>query len=386
VCAEFESMTARRLASIDKLRGTAVLAVVISHLPFSNVLSPSAPDAAGAHSALPRAVTDITDFGSYGVHLFLVISGFCIHLPAARGQALGVGAFWFRRMRRLYPPYLAAVMFSVAGLFAYHGLIRGQLYSVHGALGFPTLERLTVDLGSLLLQFQNITGAGARIGNSPLWTLALEEQLYVLYFALLALRARFGWPVTLVVVLSVTLLSRASVLVGAPSFVLDLGPARWIEWTLGALAAEAYASTSRVVPRWLSSPWALATAVAVLVMTLTLSRAAAKLGGDAAAGIVFFVIVHMFTQGEQSWSRERSCRWLTRLGLISYSIYLTHSPALFAAKQIGLRLGWDVGPMLGLRLLVVMLTGWVFYKAVEQHFLVRQQPVHSDAVEPAACR
>ena len=51
-------------------------------------------------------------FGYIGVFLFFVISGFCIHLQWARARAneqepqIRFGAFWKRRIRRLYPPYL----------------------------------------------------------------------------------------------------------------------------------------------------------------------------------------------------------------------------------------------------------------------------------------
>ena len=82
------------------------------------------------------------------------------------------------------PSYLAAILLSLTGLFLYHGVIRHQL-SMPQAFGYSNRNLFATDLGSLAFQLQNITGAGRRIGNSPLWTLALEEQLYLLYFPLL---------------------------------------------------------------------------------------------------------------------------------------------------------------------------------------------------------
>src|SRR6476660_9088344 len=103
-----EAWSGGRLTSIDALRGFAALGVVLYH-------------AVGrADLALPRGllqwpgffVHSLTGFGYVGVFLFFVISGFCIHLQWARARAAGrqsqieFGAFWKRRLRRLYPPYV----------------------------------------------------------------------------------------------------------------------------------------------------------------------------------------------------------------------------------------------------------------------------------------
>src|SRR5437868_13060771 len=99
----------RRLMSIDALRGIAALAVLLSHVPHLGELGPRA--AAWLFCPL--------DYGSRGVPLCLIISGFCIHLSVARQAAKGQGlscdwaGFWRRRFRRLFPPYLAAILFSL---------------------------------------------------------------------------------------------------------------------------------------------------------------------------------------------------------------------------------------------------------------------------------
>src|SRR5688500_1389308 len=91
---------ARRLTSIDALRGIAALAVVLTHIPREH---------RGRIDGTFFAFLPI-DFGTLGVPLFLVISGFCIHLAVARraleGHSASVdwAAFWKRRFYRLYPP------------------------------------------------------------------------------------------------------------------------------------------------------------------------------------------------------------------------------------------------------------------------------------------
>src|ERR1041385_7839395 len=102
----------RRLRGIDALRGAAALGVVLYHaveqgqkvLP-NNVLQYPI-----------RTVQFASSFGYIGVFLFFVISGFCIHLQWARAKAAGTEpeihftSFWKRRIRRLYPPYIIALL------------------------------------------------------------------------------------------------------------------------------------------------------------------------------------------------------------------------------------------------------------------------------------
>src|ERR1044071_1569458 len=102
----------KRLRGIDALRGAAALGVVVYHAVVQ-----------GPH-VLPnnvlqypiRLVQSVSSFGYIGVFLFFVISGFCIHLQWARTKAAGsepqirFTAFWKRRIRRLYPPYMIALL------------------------------------------------------------------------------------------------------------------------------------------------------------------------------------------------------------------------------------------------------------------------------------
>ena len=105
-------MLPTRLRGIDALRGMAALGVVLYHaveqgqkvLPQNLFQYPI------------RAVQFASSFGYIGVFLFFVISGFCIHLQWAKAKAAGTepeirfGAFWKRRLRRLYPPYIIALL------------------------------------------------------------------------------------------------------------------------------------------------------------------------------------------------------------------------------------------------------------------------------------
>lgn len=371
---------ADRLVAIDVLRGIAALAVLLTHLPFSLNLAPVRAEELIRPDAVPDPIVAVTEFGRFGVNLFLVISGFCIHLRWARAGDLRAGsdflAFWRRRLVRLYPPYLVALLATVGGLVAAFGLL-GHPTTIAGLFGYPSLGDLALDLALLVLLLQNFTGASYGVGNGSFWTLALEEQLYLLYFPFLWLRRRAGWTTTLLIAIAVTVAWRAVPLaVGGvfPEWLL-LGPSRWIEWVLGALAVEAYFGRVHL-PWWCSSPVAagalLSLAVAANTRGVSAAAPAVTLASDALFGLAFFVLVNWLGAVERAGSLSRGpvIRWLRWTGLVSYSLYLTHTPVVVAAKQVALRagvapVGAGVLVILAVRAVAAIAIAAVFHRYVE---------------------
>jgi peptidoglycan/LPS O-acetylase OafA/YrhL len=374
-----------RLASIDVLRGLAVLAVIVSHLPYSNALS-STPDTLGLHAALPGSVTQWTQFGQYGVHLFLVLSGFCIHLRWVRSATpdaqIDFWPFWKRRLRRLYPPYFVALIATLFALFVFHGVLGGTWHGgVAAAFGYGSSQLLALDLALLVLLLHNVNGAADRVGNGPFWSLALEEQLYLLYFPLIALRKRFGWSVTF----AVTLATSAAWRVGTGGLTPEikwslLGPARWFEWMLGALAVEAHYGRVKV-PGWVRHPAHL-TVAAVAAIASDPPRhwfpgSHTSMFTDLLFGWFFFALVHTVTQSARAEAAARSnavLRALVSVGVASYSLYLTHQPTLVVAKWLALKLHLPVGLVLVLRLTLAMAVGYAFHYLVERRFIDASRP------------
>lgn len=386
-----EAIGSRRLLAIDALRGVAVLAVFVSHLPFSMNSVPTAQHGAVPESVLPERVVALLDHGRFGVHLFLVISGFCIHMAWARRKddaaAVSFVAFWKRRLHRLYPPYLAAMILSIAGLYVLHSVLGGAGGSIANRIGYSSTGQLAIDLALLLLLAQNLNGASHRLGNGPFWTLALEEQLYALYFPLLALRRRFGWTATLTVVLTTTLVWRTlATFVFAGSLqetLLVVGPSRWFEWTLGALAVEAY--LGRVtLPAWCRNGTAGTVLLAVAVAAFDAPRFGVPTSlvtpfGDALFGVGLFVLVNYtchvrWGEGARSSLASRFFAWV---GTFSYSLYLTHQLVIVAAKQAALKLGLGPTGVLIARMILPMAAAWLFFQIVERRFLNSSRPAGS---------
>lgn len=387
-----------RLASVDALRGIAVLAVMLSHLPFS--LRGLAKSVSKDVETYPGPLlTAVSRYGAYGVHLFLVISGFCIHmawsrrteLPDASNQ-LAFIPFWRRRLTRLYPPYVVAVAGSLAALAGINLILGASHDGIGGLFGYPSTLALVVDCLVLLLLLQNLTGASQRVGNGPFWSLALEEQLYLLYFLLLRLRRRSGWPLALALVWVVTLAWRAVgqlvVPVGWGSAWMSVGPALWGCWALGALAVEAHHGRVKL-PTWFSHRSVVGGAFAIAIACdLPIEgpgyRFVNAISADLAFGVASFLLVHAAVSRDSWWAEgvSSAASWarhgrnlLIRLGAVSYSVYLTHGVVFKVSKQLLMTL--HLPPLLVLvgRFLSGLVVGVLFFVLIERRFIARARQV-----------
>ncbi|MCE7872634.1 acyltransferase, partial [bacterium CPR1] len=183
-------------------------------------------------------------------------------------------------------------------------------------------------------------------GNIVFWTLALEEQLYLLYSPFLWLRKRLSLTGVVAVVLGVTLFFRAIAVYGLQARTpmwstpveflgalsaqggaawLTLGPARWFEWVLGAALAERYFQGRLRFSRWvgLASLVALAAALAG-----QWSRPGWVLT-DPCWGVFYLgVCAWTLTREPERLSSLLFWRAASQVGLYSYSLYLVHVPVL----------------------------------------------------------
>lgn len=346
---ESASDSRRRLVSIDLLRGLAILAVLAIHMPH---------DAPGGFRNNPWFfVSLLMDYGYMGVHLFVVLSGFCIHRRAALTRSeTGVWeidgwSFWKRRFWRLYPPYVVAIIASLAAAAWFHS-------------GF-TIDRASIvqDVCFHLLMLHNLTASFATsLGNGALWSLGMEEQLYLLYFLILFL-LRTSTYRRLLLIAGVSTLAWRFLSPDVPY--LDLGfvvvgkwylwPLMfWIHWTLGALAVDAWCGNV-TLPRWTRSSAVL---VALLGCGIIANRNAMELVGrtglvessawirwyvhtpqlstvgELVMAVAFFVMVNVAIDHEDRWLvRNVVCRSIAWLGKISYSVYLIHIPVMNILKQ-----------------------------------------------------
>ena len=324
----------KHLAFLDGTRGVAIIMVVLFHI-LSKVYGFdmnwkgwfrdfSAP--ASFFAFLPVGFG-----GAAGVAIFFVVSGFCIHLSFQR-QGSGWGHFFTRRFFRIYPAYLAALVFSLALAMAQSGLdfqaanFWARLES--GDWGWQFLTHLFL--------VHNATPATVSALNGSFWTLGIEAQLYLLYPLLLGLAARLGWRRTMFLLGGGEVLIRTlwgavetaggeHTLTGQVAWLLAYSPLGfWFSWSLGAMLAEAYLH-NRPLPFLKTPPvWWLGLAAAVYffkplnhLQFLLFAVMAAALISRMLNGTGFAMKVPAF-----------SLSWLQKIGLWSYSLYLVHYPLL----------------------------------------------------------
>jgi peptidoglycan/LPS O-acetylase OafA/YrhL len=304
------------LRRIDVLRGVAILMVFLlhwyghsvgtDHLPWKGLVL----DFASAPT-LSFYLFYPLSFGWFGVPLFFVISGFCIHASTLNAGQLRIGTFVGRRFWRIYPPYLAALFLAVAltGTNVSSGNGRAQLWS-H------------------LLLIHNFSPAWIFALNGVFWSIAVEVQLYVLYPLLWKLRSRWGIAGALKFTLVLSIASRIIAAVFLTEWDKELSGTvwtfptmLWFDWTLGAFLAERFLGGSRAFSPSRSLRWI----VLALVVLSTFSKTTAIFAFSLAS--FFFALVC-----ESYLRRERDVNWLERclvpVGLCSYSLYLLHYPLI----------------------------------------------------------
>ena len=333
---------------IDGLRAVAVAAVVIYH-----------------------AVPGLLPGGFVGVDVFFVISGYLITglLAAewARSGRIDLVAFYARRARRLLPALLVLVL-GVMGLLA---LLLGRHPSLLQDTGQSALASLLF-LANFHFQ-DHLVGYFAPDAHAMpllhLWSLAVEEQFYIVYPLLLMVLLRFvpgGVGRRIAVLALLSLLLAQFWLRYQPNLAFHQMPARFWELAAGALVALSVAPAApRQWDRWLL-PAGMLLVIAASVGTGWLGDFPGIAALPAVAGSALVLAgVHRGAAGGATAALLRSAP-LVGLGWVSYSLYLWHWPLLVIDAQLRIdppSAAWRL--LLCLLALVLACLSWRF---VEQPF------------------
>lgn len=325
---------------IDGLRAIAVGAVVLYHAGL--------PGIGGGYA---------------GVDVFFVLSGYLIGAILMDGMAQGRFSllhFYERRARRLLPA-LAVVVLVTTLLSA--ALMRSGPFEDYAESLFAT-ALFAANL--YFLRKEDYFGPAAE--EMPLlhmWSLAVEEQFYIVFplllWALWRWRHAALWPVLAgLSALSLLAAMVATQIAPQANFYLPTGRA----WEL--LAGVAVAWHLHRHPRGYR-PWAAWAGLFLIAGSLVLIDANRPWPGAWTIPVVTgTVLVLLYADPLRGAGRLLSAAPLVGLGLISYSVYLWHWPLMALART-----AWASPPALWVMLALAalsVLSGWASWRFVERPF------------------
>ena len=181
-----------RYQYVDALRGFAALWVLFYHLWnrfYPSVTTQSHVSDYAFDSLIGSLSFFLIVYGYSGVTLFFVLSGFCIHLPQAKRRILRVekASFAKRRFGRLYPAYVASIVFSIIVLLAPKIMLQ-----ISQGKDFDWKDESKIVDGLINAVFLQQLWPSSLSLNGVYWTLLFEVQFYIFYPVLLAAMRCFG--------------------------------------------------------------------------------------------------------------------------------------------------------------------------------------------------
>jgi peptidoglycan/LPS O-acetylase OafA/YrhL len=299
-----------KIEELESIRGLAALLVVLFHVPAWN----------------PQ-LHEIRFFQNsyYMVDLFFVLSGFVMNLNY--GERIHNGRdllrFQFLRLGRLYPVHLLFLLVAVAT--ATSGWVASTLFGLTIPSGSAFKDATLTSFTEQLLLIHSLGFFKLEHPfNLPSWSISVEFYTY-LVFGLLCLISRHVLRLGTFVILAgaaLVLMSRGIEFVGSFSEILQC----FAGYFLGCLVATFAAGRRQLLPRG-------TTLAALAAMALFLSLRADPHFSVAIFFLSAALIIGVVCSGEDWTKRLLKHKALEFLGLVSYSIYMSHTFVLWCCNQ-----------------------------------------------------
>ncbi|WP_409346314.1 acyltransferase family protein [Paenibacillus sp. MBLB4367] len=308
----------RYIAGLDGLRAIAVLAVILYHI----------------HPAWAPG-------GLLGVGVFFVLSGYLItDIIANEWKKTGridLQNFWLRRFRRLIPAMLAMIasvllwmmLFDISRLQAIGG-------DALAAVMYVSNWRFIFHQVSYFEQF----GPPSPLGH--LWSLAVEEQFYLLWPFLLSLGLRFAprrWQLAGMILVAAAVSAIAMAVIYEPgidpsrvyygtdtrAFALLIGAALAVVWPSRKLVIKVAPGVRLLID---AIGWAGLLSVLLMIGLTDQYDGFLYRGGLVLLSLVTAAAVASIVHPASSLNRALGWKPLQWLGVRSYGIYLWHYPVI----------------------------------------------------------
>lgn len=288
---------------IQALRGFAVLLVV------------------AYHAGLPGLKA-----GYLGVDLFFVISGFLITGMIARGlesQSFSFSDFYFRRAKRLLPAAYVVIfgVIFIAPFTLSDVEMRDLRDQVVGAVTFTA---------NFVLWGQTGYFEGAA-DSKPLlhfWSLAIEEQYYLIMPLILFVFPRKNWLIIIIGIAIVSFSCSIYISQTDPDFAFYLPFTRLWELAIGSIGALLPAGRFNILHK--IKPFC----IVLLIFLPFFPTGYAHPGLDAFLVCIATIIVILTPFGNENIRSNAPLKLLVNIGNISYSLYLVHWPILVYNRHL----------------------------------------------------
>lgn len=314
-----------RVPELDGLRGAAIFMVVVFHyLEQQGTVA-----GGGVTPVLQRLVL----MGWSGVDLFFVLSGFLIGgiLVEARDSPPYFKTFYTRRFFRIIPIYYLWILAYIVLIAVAGNFLRAHSNSgVIMATGMAVYAHFLFLQNLMVLPFAGLAGAWF----SHLWSLAVEEQFYLVSPLVVRLLSTRPLTIFLGCVIAAAPLLRVTLLAvhTDPWLVSVLMPCRADSLAIGMLAAVFWRREG--FREWLShrsgSLYAILATLFAGVVALWKWSPESQTRGMETIGFTwlaaFFVVVLLLALIQRDGPIARLARmsWLRELGRVSYCVYIIH--------------------------------------------------------------
>ena len=315
------------IPALDGLRGLAILLVMIFHQTLLGTM----PGQLDMHftCTFDRIWSILAGFGWCGVDLFFVLSGFLITgiLYDARGKNGYFRSFYARRILRIFPLYYLVVAFCLLVLPHIHNAKSDRFGHVAGdEIWYWTY------LSNFIIARKHFRHGILDVS----WTLAIEEQFYLVWPAVVLLFSRkvLLWICGGLVLTAIALRTCLFYHGAHPIFIMTMTPCRMDSLAIGA-ALSLLARGQRGITRYFTVAKFVAAAGGALLLGYLIWQGPSWDGGSFGQCLGYSVLALFFAailclslnlKPTGIPSRVLTSQFMRLLGRLSYAIYLFNFP------------------------------------------------------------
>jgi peptidoglycan/LPS O-acetylase OafA/YrhL len=401
-----QTQSTKRFLYLDSVRAIAALYVVLHHCTLQYYKF----DPSGL-TGVKKYFIKFFSYGHLSVDIFIVLSGFSLMLAILKNDYRlkgGTLLFFKRRIKRIIPPYYAAIFLSLILIWLFIGDQTNTMWDMTIPITYKVL------LTHLFMVHDFLLSSYSRI-NYALWSISVEFRIYLLFPLLVWLWRKKGAVATLSFSVAFAAIGAFLLIYFRRSYgdisLISSGVSPYIIlFTLGMFAADISFSEDKIAVairnffKDIAAKKIIISLVVYIAAYLVVSTLF-KIEGDHSSdenfiaqevkdvfvGIfaaAFLIICAVAPQsGKKSFGVVKALNWqpLVFVGTFSYSLYLIHPPLLqLLSKYIIVPIRLDAFANTCLLLFVgapvALFLSYLFFLVFERPFLNSEKKKKKDII------